>query len=170
MGGIAKGLLTVASGETLVGRWGRLFEELGWTCVLVGRHDAYVDIDLECVADNPAGIGPLGGLAALLARADEGRAIAVACDMPFVSIELLRKLASYPCHAPILAAHRGSLWEPLFARYDARRVIVTAGKRARSGEHGLQGLLDAVGAQSLPLAAHEVDELRDWDRPEDRLI
>jgi molybdopterin-guanine dinucleotide biosynthesis protein A len=170
MGGIAKGLLTVPSGETLVTRWQRLFAELGWTCLLVGHHEAYVDMDIECIADDPPHIGPLGGLAALLTRAGQGHAIAVACDMPFVSIELLVKLASHPSRAPALAPQRGPLWEPLFARYDAAQVIGTARKRASSGEHSLQGLLDTVGAEPLQLDPREMEELRDWDRPEDRLI
>jgi molybdopterin-guanine dinucleotide biosynthesis protein A len=170
MGGVAKGLLTAASGETLVARWRRLFDALGATCVLVGRHEAYADLDLESVADDPPGIGPLGGLTALLARAGQGRVIAVACDMPFVSFELLSRLAAHPSDAPVVAPRRGTLWEPLFARYDAPRVIGAARARATSGERDLQGLLDAVGAESLPTRSAELDELRDWDRPEDRLI
>jgi molybdopterin-guanine dinucleotide biosynthesis protein A len=170
MGGIAKGLLTVASGETLVARWQRLFGELQWTCLLVGHHDAYAGVGIENIADDPPHIGPLGGLAALMTRAGQGRAIAVACDMPFVSMELLVKLASHPSRAPAVAPKRGSLWEPLFARYDAAQVIDPVRKRTLSGEHSLQGLLDAVGAERLPLDPRELDELRDWDRPEDRLI
>jgi molybdenum cofactor guanylyltransferase len=170
MGGIAKGLLTGPSGETLVARWRRLFDELGMPCLLVGRHDAYVDMDIECIADDPPHIGPLGGLIALLTRAGEGRAIAVACDMPYVEIALLKKLASHLSRAAIVAPRRGDLWEPLFARYDAPRVIVAARERSVSGEHGLQGLLDTAGAEPLPLDVGESDQLRDWDRPEDRLI
>jgi len=170
MGGIAKGLLTVASGETLVGRWRRLFDALGATCVLVGRHDAYADLNLESIADDPPRIGPLGGLTALLARAGQGRVIAVACDMPFVSFELLSRLAAHPSPAPVVAPRRGTLWEPLFARYDAPRDIDTARTRATAGEHDLHGLLDALGAESVPLHPAELDELGDWDRPEDRLI
>ena len=161
MGGTAKGLLTAASGETLIARWRRLFAEIGWTSVLVGRHEAYADMDIECIADSPAGIGPLGGLGPLLAGAGDGRAIAVACDMPFVSIALLSKLASHPSPAPIVAARRGALWEPLFARYDAARVIGAVETRARAGEHGLQGLLDAMGADPLPLEPTEQGELED---------
>jgi molybdopterin-guanine dinucleotide biosynthesis protein A len=170
MGGVAKGLLSAPSGETLVARWRRLFAELGWTCVFVGQHDAYAAIEIERLADDPPGIGPLGGLSALLARAGEGRAIAVACDMPFVSVELLSKLASHPSRAAVLAPRRGELWEPLFARYDAPRVSTSAQKRARGDRHSLQGLLDEVGADVLPLDEREWNELRDWDRPEDRLI
>jgi len=169
MGGVAKGLLLAPSGETLVARWQRLFAELGWTCVLVGQHDAYAAIAIERLTDNPPDIGPLGGMTALLARAGQGRAIAVACDMPFVSMELVSKLATYPSHAPILAPRRGNVWEPLFARYDAARVSTTAKSSAQSDRHSLQGLLDEVGAEALPLDDREWDELRDWDRPEDRL-
>jgi len=170
MGGVAKGLLLAASGETLVARWERLFAELGWTCVLVGQHDAYAAIAIERLTDDPPSIGPLGGITALLARAGQGRAIAVACDMPFVSIELMSKLATYPSHAPILAPRRGGMWEPLFARYDAERVSTTAKSSARSNRHSLQSLLDDMGAEALPLDDREWDELRDWDRPEDRLL
>jgi molybdopterin-guanine dinucleotide biosynthesis protein A len=89
--------------------------------------------------------------------------------MPFVSLELLKKLAAYPSPAPIVAPRRGRVWEPLFARYDAARVIALARTHSMSGQHGLQTLLDAAGAASMPIDVRELDELRDWDRPEDRL-
>lgn len=170
MGGVAKGLLLAPSGETLVARWQRLFAELGWACVLVGQHDAYAGIAVPQLADDPPGIGPLGGLTALLARTGVGRAIAVACDMPFVSIELMSKLATYPSHAPILAPKRGGMWEPLFARYDAARISAAAKLRTTTGRHSLQGLFDDLGAEPLPLGDREWNELRDWDRPQDRLL
>jgi molybdopterin-guanine dinucleotide biosynthesis protein A len=168
MGGVAKGLLTAPSGETLVARWLRLFGELGATPVLVGRHEAYASVDVECIADDPPGIGPLGGLAALLTRAGRGQVIAVACDMPFVSIELLRKLASYAPAAPAVAPRHEGIWEPLFARYDAEKAVSFARKHALAGEKSLQRLLDVLVAEPLPLATHELVELRDWDCPQDR--
>jgi molybdenum cofactor guanylyltransferase len=170
MGGVAKGLLESPSGETLVARWRRLFGELGAASVLVGCHEAYADLGIECIADDPPHIGPLGGLIALLTRAGRGRVIAVACDMPFVSLELLGKLASHPSGAPVVAPRHDGLWEPLFARYDAPQVLAVARKNALAGERSLQRLLDELGAASLPITHHELDQLRDWDRPEDRLI
>jgi molybdopterin-guanine dinucleotide biosynthesis protein A len=167
MGGVAKGLLFAPSGETLMARWQRLFTELGWPSVIVGQHEAYAGTAIERLEDDPPDIGPLGGVVTLLTRADQGRAIVVACDMPFVSIELLAKLASHPSGAAALAPRRNDLWEPLFARYDAPRVLSAAKTRAHGGEHSLQGLLDAVGTDTLPLESHEWSELDDWDRPED---
>jgi molybdenum cofactor guanylyltransferase len=168
MGGIAKGTLTAASGETLVERWRRLFAELGVRCVLVGRHEAYAALQMEQIDDHPPGIGPLGGLVALLERVARGNVLAVACDMPFVSAELLATLAAYPSAAAVVAPRRDGRFEPLLGRYDAARVLPAAERLVRAGRHSLQDLLNELGAESFPLAAHEYDQLRDWDRPEDR--
>src|SRR5437867_5470202 len=99
MGGRPKGLMLAPSGETIVARWQRMFDELGIASVLVGRHDAYMTLGIECLDDEPPGTGPIGGLVALLARAQGRRAIAVACDMPFVSERLLEKLVLHPTRA-----------------------------------------------------------------------
>src|SRR6266550_4205108 len=76
MGGEPKGVLIAPSGEAIVSRWRRMFDDLGVATVLVGKSDAYADLGIESIEDDPPGIGPLGGLAALLARAGGARAIA----------------------------------------------------------------------------------------------
>jgi molybdopterin-guanine dinucleotide biosynthesis protein A len=163
MGGRPKGLLVTSSGETIVARWLRMFGALDIPCVLVGQKDAYGGFGLEELADDPPGIGPLGGLVALLSRAGAGQAIAVGCDMPFVSDELLRKLVGFPSRAPAVAARRGEIWEPLFARYAAPAALAAARPLALSERHALFGVLDALGAEALPMSDDELALLRDWD-------
>lgn len=160
MGGVAKGLLEAPDGGTLVARWVRLFRALAIEPVLVGEHEAYVDLALPTIADAIKDIGPLGGLLSLLERAP---AIAVACDMPFVSERLLAKLLGFSSERPIVAPKRDARWEPLFARYDSRALAI-ARLNVASGAHSLQALLDAAGAEELPLDASEAAELEDWDR------
>ncbi len=95
MGGSPKGLLAAPdTGETLVGRALRIARELSLDVALVGEARAYADIalDVSVIADNPAGIGPLGGLRALFLTANGRPVIALACDMPFVSSTSLRAL------------------------------------------------------------------------------
>ena len=171
MGGRPKGLLRAPSGETLIERWKSLFDALAIPCVLVGERakDAYASAGLAVLADERAEdeLGPLGGLLALLGHAGERAAIAVACDMPFVSVELVRRLAAASAPAPAVAARRDGRWEPFFARYDARAVLPTALAHAKARRGSLQALLDAVGATELAMSAAEHTELRDWDTPED---
>lgn len=160
MGGVAKGLLEAPEGGSLVQRWATLFRALSIEPVLVGEHEAYANLELPKIADAVKDIGPLGGLLSLLTR---GPAIAVACDMPFVSERLLAKLASFPSDRPIVAPKRDGRWEPLFARYDAG-ALATARSNASAGRHSLQALLDAAGAEELPLDPSEAAQLEDWDR------
>jgi molybdopterin-guanine dinucleotide biosynthesis protein A len=167
MGRCAKGMLEAPGGGTLVERAVAALRGAGVAHVLlVGRHDGYEKLGLEMIDDEPGGIGPLGGLAALLRRAGPSRALALACDMPFVSAALLARLRSAQ-GAPVVAPRRDGLWEPLCARYEATRVLPAVLRRIGAGEHALQPLLAECGAVALPLDPRDEDELRDWDTPED---
>ncbi len=167
MGGLPKGLLVTASGETILSRWARMFESLDVPTVLVGRADAYPRTpELPRVADDPSAEGPLAGLLALFEHAKEGNVIAVACDMPNVSAALLERLVR-AVDAAVVAPRRHGLWEPFFARYDVGAVAPVARRLALGRETALQVLLAACDPTELVLAANEANELDDWDTPRD---
>ncbi len=161
--GCPKGLLRTDGGQTLVARWSALLAELGIEHVLVGVRSEYAALGLPAIPDAPPGIGPLGGLAALLTAAGERRALALACDMPFVTRADLEALLAAPS-APVVAPRRNGRWEPLCARYDAPRVLPLVERRIVATEHALQALLDEAGAEPVLLAD---THLHDWDSPDD---
>jgi len=165
MGGRAKGLLLAPDGVSIVERWRRLLEDAGLDVVLVGRRAEYAPLGLPTLDDAQPDSGPLGGLVALLATWPQ--VLAVACDMPHVSPALLRRLLDESPGAALLAPRIDGVWQPLFARYDADRVLPAARKRLAGGRLALQGLLDEVGATALSLSPTEEAELVDWDHPED---
>jgi molybdopterin-guanine dinucleotide biosynthesis protein A len=167
MGGLPKGLLLGPGGVTLVERWRVLLESLGAEMILVGSAEPYASTGLPVVADEPPGIGPLGGLVGLLRRAGPHPALALACDMPFVSGALVERLLTTEAGPCIVAPRREGRWEPLCARYEPARVLPAAAARAASPHHSLQRLLDDLGAVELSMAAGEWEELRDWDSPDD---
>lgn len=166
MAGRPKGLLTTSGGMTIVDRWRTMLQSLGVPVTLVGAHSAYAHLGWRFIEDDPPGIGPLGGLLPLLRAAGQGRALALACDMPFVSRTLLERIVEAG-DAPIVAPRRDGRWEPMCAIYDAPRVLSWAEVRFQSGRFSLQGLLDDAGAVALDLSAIECVELRDWDSPQD---
>ncbi len=167
MGGTAKGLLRAPTGEAIAERLVATFDALGVPVVLVGDARAYAHLGREAIADEPAGIGPLGGLVAALRRAGGAQLIAIACDMPYVSRALVARLVESAVDAPVIAARRDGRWEPFFARYDAWRVLPIAIVRAATADRSLQSLLDDASATELLIAPDEADELRDWDTPDD---
>jgi molybdopterin-guanine dinucleotide biosynthesis protein A len=167
MGGAPKGLIAGPDGRTLVARWRDVFAECGVPCVLVGAHAAYAGEGLTMLADVTADAGPLAGLAALLEQSS-GIAIAVACDMPFVSAAHVRALLDAPPVAAVaVAPKREGRWEPFFARYDAPRASPVVRARLEAGARSLQGLLEALGCAELDLGPAGGRFLDDWDTPAD---
>jgi molybdopterin-guanine dinucleotide biosynthesis protein A len=172
-GGIAKGNLRHPSGV-------RLIERLASVCraalpeapiVLVGERAEYADLGLTTLADEPSGIGPLGGLRALVSfalRKGLDAAIAVACDMPFVTAELVTRLACEDPTATALAPRQDGRFQPLAARYSVSTLTVLDAAIA-AGEHSLQGVFARLGdgAYTLVVEGEESLALTDWDRPED---
>lgn len=166
MGGRPKGLLPLPGGGSPVGRWLDLLGGMGLTVVLVGAHEAYRDLGWPLLADEPPGIGPIGGLAALLARSP-GVALAFACDMPHVERSLVEKLLAAPAAAPIVAPREPAGWQPFFARYDANRVLPVVRRQIEHGQHSLQRLFDECAAAPLELSNGEWALLQDVDTPAD---
>jgi molybdopterin-guanine dinucleotide biosynthesis protein A len=174
MGGVAKGNLALASGEKLIERLAARCREAlpGAPLVLVGAADAYAELGLPALADSPPGVGPLGGLRALLHHArDNGHAaaLALACDLPYLEAGLIARLASENPGAAFVAAREGELWHTLAARYSVTALAAVEATLA-AGERALQRVVARLGAsaQTLVLVPAETRELEDWDTPADR--
>ncbi len=166
MGGRPKGLLMAPDGVPIVERTLAIARALSLEPVLVGSASAYGHLGVEAIDDAPPGIGPLGGVVALLRRAGASYVMAIACDMPFVSDALVRALRDAP-PAAVVAPRSDGRWEPLFARYDAGAVLALAEANVSSGSHSLQRLLASADAVELPVDDQARIALRDWDSPED---
>lgn len=175
MCGAPKGLLPAPDGHaSLVARLLAILGEVlpGSPVYLLGQHSAYAALGVSQLADAPAGIGPLGGLRALLFEAERlGRdqVLLLACDWPYLSQGLIEKLA---CHAPSRAAvapRRDGHWEPLAARFLTVPTLACVERALAEQRHSVQRLFDALGdqAEELPLSPAERALLVDWDTPED---
>jgi molybdopterin-guanine dinucleotide biosynthesis protein A len=174
MGGAAKGLLPAPdSGLTLLER---LLGEVRVAApnaelVLVGNVDAYAHFGLTSIEDSPPGIGPLGGLLGLLEHAERAGAtgvLALACDLPFVRGELLRRLLSERGDATVVTK-TGGVRNPLVARYAVGPGLAAARAVLEAGRRSLQAVLDQLGSgvATLELSVAESASLEDWDTPDD---
>jgi molybdopterin-guanine dinucleotide biosynthesis protein A len=173
MGGVVKGNLPGPDGERLLARLvGECAKALPHAVpVLIGDARAHADLGLRALADTPQGVGPLGGLRALLLHAKEcgaHGAIALACDLPYLSARLIERLATESPEALFLAPREGTLWQTLVARYSVLSLAAVDATLA-AGDRALKRVVGRLGDQArvLPLAPEELGELRDWDTPED---
>jgi molybdopterin-guanine dinucleotide biosynthesis protein A len=182
MGGKPKGLLRTGDDEeSVIDRTVALAREVSPRVVLVGRSDAYSlelprvpDRIADAVMEPPAQAtsregawGPMGGLASLLGYAGAGSAIALACDMPFISAELLHRLAAHEPESVAVAPKRNGQWEPFLARFEVARTLPIVESRLTRRALAMRGLLDELMATELPLFPGESTLLTDWDCPGD---
>jgi molybdenum cofactor guanylyltransferase len=172
MNGIPKGLLLAPdTQQPLVVRTLDFAHRLGLDAALVGHARAYHSVvpDVPVLQDRPAGIGPLGGLMALVSREGTDRVIALACDMPYLNQPLLQFLAHTPMTADVLAARRSdsALWEPLCAAYRTQSVRPILAQALDEGVRSFQKLFERLNVQTWTVDDSQQKALTDWDTPED---
>ena len=152
--------------EALIERLLRLGRELALSVVVVGGNAPAGVLRLD---DDPPGVGPIGGLCALLAHAGTRPVIALACDLPYVDAALLTKLVRASSAAAVLAPRdpESRKWQPLFARYDPVRALPAFRAALARDERSLQTVLRSLAVEELALTDAEHALLRDWDEPSD---
>lgn len=130
----------------------------GSITVVADTPEKYADLGLRTIVDATPGLGPLGGLATVLAdAAPDAWFLLVACDHLSLPVAWLQTLqAAVQPDAQAVAFRREGRWEPLLALYHASlRDQVTA--QLASGQRAMQRMLDAVRTVALKPPA-------DWDR------
>ncbi len=175
MGGVAKGLLRAPSSDaTLVERLRAELERAlpDAELVLVGAAEAYAGVGLSAISDEPAGVGPIGGLIGVLAHAAQRGAthvLALACDLPRVAAPLLQRLGSEAPAATALVITQGEIRNPLLARYTVAEALPAARATLSAGKRSLRAVLERLGdgAVSMALTPTEAATVEDWDTPED---
>ncbi len=129
--------------------------------------------DVPIIPDRPSGVGPLGGLSALLAARPEADCIMLACDMPHLDVALLRRLAvgEVDCDAVVCRATQadvsdGPQWHPCCGLY--RPSALPAVQAALvSGRYGLRELLKKLRVRPVDLVEDEARWVENWNAPED---
>ncbi len=119
--------------------------------------DRFARHGLRVVPDLIADAGPLGGLFTALSHSSSAYTLILACDMPFVSFELLRHLTMRAQGWDAAAPRTAEGYHPLCAVY-ARSIAPIVRSRIDRGELAMIGLL-----HELRLAEVGPDELARFD-------
>jgi molybdenum cofactor guanylyltransferase len=134
-GGREKAALPV-DGARAIDRQVDAFRSLGMDVVaVVDRAPRADDWPVRPVVDLVPGAGPLGALYTALSEPGAARILAVACDMPFVTPELLAHIAGRLEGADAAVPRVGGRYQPLCAAYAAPcarvfKAALDAGDRA----------------------------------------
>jgi len=109
------------NGERIIDRTRNLFLELFDEVLLVTNSFAdYLDLNLRLVADLQPGKGALGGIYTGLFHATHSHAFVAACDMPFLTGDLIRHLIGLSPGYEIVIPKTQDGWQPLHAIYSQK--------------------------------------------------
>jgi molybdopterin-guanine dinucleotide biosynthesis protein A len=118
MGGANKARLRIGD-ERIVDRQLRLLREVADPVFIVSNDpEPFSGLGVDVFPDLVAAAGPLGGIYTALRASPCGRTLIVACDLPYLSLPLLRRLAA-PSSVDLVVPRSERGLEPLCATWAA---------------------------------------------------
>lgn len=166
--GADKALLPlVAGGQPMLGlvleRLSSVADDL---LVVANDQERYASFATRVVPDLHPQIGTLGGIHAAISWSAHDYCLVVACDMPFLSLPLLRRMASesrdYDVLIPLIPGESrqredGLVFQTLHAIY-SKRCLPFIEKRIGEGKRQVVGFFEDVRVRTLDVA-----EIARWD-------
>ena len=157
----------VAGGEPLLGlvlkQLANVSDDL---LVVANKQERYAPFGARVVPDLHPLVGALGGIQAAIAMSAHEHCLVVACDMPFLSLPLLRRMASeprdYDVLVPLIPGESrqrpdGLVFQTLHAIY-SKRCLPFIEKRIAEGKKQVIGFFEDVRVRTL-----DVGEIVRWD-------
>jgi molybdopterin-guanine dinucleotide biosynthesis protein A len=147
LGGANKAALRVG-GARIIDRQLALLREVADPVFIVSRDAGrFADLDIAVVPDLVPGLGPLGGIETALASSPHSRTLIVACDLPFLSRALLRRLVQ-PSDADLVIPRSTRGHEPLCATWGAA-CLGPVRRRIEAGHRKAALLVQDVRVEEL---------------------
>ena len=146
--GLDKAMLTFGDAPLLKIVVDRVTQVCDHVVVAVDQPERYQELRLSAklVADAAPGLGPISGLQSGLQACDAEHILVVACDLPFLNVELLRFMADLPRTYQALVPWSESRWQPLCAIY-ARSCLKVVDAMVSAGGGSMHKLLDQLDVQ-----------------------
>jgi molybdenum cofactor guanylyltransferase len=144
--------------------------------IVSGRADAFHDLGVSVVDDVIPAAGSLGGIYSALTTSPHPRTLVVACDMPFLTLPFLQRLAE-PSNADLVIPRTGRGVEPLCAIW-ARRCASAIRRRIERGTLKAALVLEELQVEEIgpeALASYDphgllfvnVNTLHDYERAQE---
>ena len=136
------------------------------TIIVADEQARYAGFRVRVVPDLSRDVGALGGIQSAITSSAHEHCLVVACDMPFLSFPLLRRMADEPRDYDVLVPlipgesrqrDDGLVFQTLHAIY-SKRCLPFIGKRIAEGRKQVVGFFDDVRVRTL-----DISEVTRWD-------
>jgi molybdopterin-guanine dinucleotide biosynthesis protein A len=152
MGGEPKALLDLGGRRIIERALGVVREVVDDVLVVTNTPDLYRFLGLPMVPDVFPDHGSLGGIYSGLAAAPGDAAFTVACDMPFLRVDVARLVVDRAGEGDVVIPRAGEQLETMHAVY-GKRCLPAMEERLRARRLKIVGFFDAVRVVEVPEAA-----------------
>jgi molybdopterin-guanine dinucleotide biosynthesis protein A len=140
--------------------------------VIISVHNLRPEMDSPQICDYPSHSGPLAGLFAGLVKADTPWIFAMACDMPFITPQIIECLSRYRERVEAVVPMVHGYPQPLSAFYAKSCLHVVREILDGDGRHSLRAVLDRlnvryVNENEMQEADPALRSFFDLDTPQD---
>ena len=140
--------LELCAGRTMIEDTIQKLEMVSDEVIVVTDGRRFPHLEAKLVSDIYPGAGSLGGLYTGLLAAKSKHALVVACDMPFLSLALLRYMISLPRDYDVLIPELDHKLEPLHAIY-SRNCLQPIERLLKKGHFKILDFFDEVQVRHL---------------------
>ena len=155
--------------QTLLQRVSKLVQPL-FEDIIISVRTPRADCEFLQVSDNPLHAGPLAGFAAGLAQAKTAWLFVVACDMPFITPQLMLTLAGFRPGVDAVVPVVNGFPQPMAAFYATHCQAALTQILHGSGKQSLRALLDTLKVRYVSdseINAADLHSFFDLDTPQD---
>ena len=142
-----KGLCTLG-GQLMIEYPLKTLTKLCDEIIISSNDERYSDLGYPVISDEIKNIGPLGGIYTALKHARNKDTMIVSCDMPFVTVELLRYIYDNSKNTMIASAFVKGYVEPLCSYFNTGTINYIEDMIAK-GDYKLAHLLDKVDFKKI---------------------
>ncbi len=120
-----KAFIQLNGKTTLIQNTLELFKKIFPEIIIVSNNpEAYLKFDVKAVEDLIKNKGPLGGIFTGLCFSTSEINFIVACDMPFLNLDLIKYILQKPNDYDVVIPQNNNQAETLFARYSKKALPV----------------------------------------------
>jgi len=150
-------------GSTLLESAARKVQQSAGSATIIGNPELHGHLGYPVVSDRIPGLGPLGGIHTVLSITPADWNLVVACDMPYLTVELLNALlAQIGTHEAIVPRDSDGRWEPLCAVYHRRLAAAVEAALDRKSLK-MQDFVSQIDAR--PWSAPDSAMFANWNSP-----
>lgn len=143
-----KALVSIYNSSTIIRTIVEKLQVISDDVIIATNGQRYTDLGVKLTSDIYLNNGPLAGLHSGLLAAKYSHALVVACDMPFLNVNLLSYMVSQPLDYDVLVPKMEGWLEPLHAIY-SRQCIWPIERMLKDHRLKMYDFLDTVAIKYI---------------------